>query len=75
MVSPRQQRRTCRRADCCGVEGVVTDAAVGDPAQGRRVNATADGIGLGEAGIVEHDDQNVRRVLRQVRRRLPLLVP
>ncbi|MCY1547104.1 hypothetical protein D9M68_831380 [compost metagenome] len=48
------------------MEGVVADTAVGDLAQGRGVDHPTHGVCLGEAGIVEHDHQNVRCIARQV---------
>ena len=65
MIAAGQKRRAGRRADRGGVEGVVADAFTGDAAQGRRVRRTAVCIGLSEADIVEQDDDDVGRVLRQ----------
>ncbi|MCY1364434.1 hypothetical protein D9M69_512350 [compost metagenome] len=66
MVAPGEQRGARRRADGGGVEGVVSDATVGDAAEGRRVDATANGVGLGEASVVEHDHQDVGRILGEM---------
>ncbi|MND79457.1 hypothetical protein D3C80_712000 [compost metagenome] len=75
MVAPGQQRSASCRADRRSVKGVVAHAAVGNTAQGGGMDSPADGIGLREAGIVEHDHQDVRCICRQVRLLLTLLVP
>ena len=65
VVAAGQQRRPRRRADRRGVEGVVADALVGEPRQRRRVDRTAEGVRQAEADVVEQDDEDVGRVLRE----------
>ena len=68
VVAPGEQRRARRRADRGGVEGVVADALVRDARQRRRVDRAAEGVGQAEADVVEQDDEDVGRVLRQMAR-------
>ena len=74
VISAGQQRRARRRADRGRVEGVVADAVIRDPRKRRRVDWTAIGIGQAEANVIEEDDQDVGRVLRQVVRLRPPLM-
>ncbi len=71
MVASGEERCARRRADRRGVECVVTDAGVCDATQRRRVNRAAVRIGQTEADVIHQDDQDVRRILRQVARRTP----
>ena len=74
VVAPGEQRGARGRADRGGVEPVVADAVVGEAAEGRRVDRAAERVGQAEAHVVEQDDQDVGRVLRQVVRLDPPLV-
>ena len=65
MVATGQQGGAGGRTDGGGVEGIVNDAALGDAGQGRRVDLATDGIGLGETGVVQQNDQHIRRTGRQ----------
>ena len=66
MIAPGEQRRARGRADRRRVEGVVADALVRDARQRRRVDRPAVGIGQAEADVVEQDDEDVGRILRQM---------
>ena len=59
VIAPGQQRRPGGRADRGGVEGVVADAFVTQPGEGRGVNFAAKGPGLAEAHVVQQDDEDV----------------
>ena len=54
------------RAHGHGMEGIVGDALLGQARQGRGLYLAAESTRLTEAGIVEHHDKNIGRVLRQV---------
>jgi hypothetical protein len=62
VVAPSQQRRPGGPADGGGVKGVVADAPVPQPGECGGVNLTAEGVGLGEAHIVNQHDKHVGRV-------------
>ena len=66
VIAAGEQRGPRRRADRGRMEGVVADALTGDARQRGRVDRPAVGVGQAEADIVQQDDQNVGRVLRQV---------
>ncbi|MNQ98269.1 hypothetical protein D3C85_1139530 [compost metagenome] len=75
VVAPGQQGGAGGGADGGCVEGVIAHTAVGHSAQGRGMDGTANGVGLRESGIVEHDHQDVRCIGRQVGLLLALLMP
>ena len=68
VVAAGQQRRTGRGTDRGGVEGVVADAVFCYSPESRRTHLPAHHIGQAEPDIVEQNDEDVRRVLRQVLR-------
>ncbi len=67
VVPPRQHRRPGWRAQCRHMKPVVGEALLLDARQVGRRNRSAEGVRLAEAGVVDHDDQHVRRALRRLR--------
>ena len=66
VVAPGEQGGPGGRADGGGVKGVVADAFVTQPGEGRGVNFAAEGPGLAEAHVVQQDDEDVGRARGQV---------
>ena len=66
VVPPRQQRRPGRRAQRRDVEAVVAQAVLREPRVVRGLDRTAEGARVSEAGVVDQDEENVRRVLRRL---------
>ncbi len=63
VVAPRQQRRPGRRAERRDVEAVVAQPVLREPRVVRRLDRTAEGARVAEAGVVDQDEQHVRRAL------------
>ncbi len=66
MIASGQQCSARRRADRSCMEGVVTDALVGELAQRRGIDLAAECRGLSETDIVHQDDQHIGRILAQM---------
>ena len=65
MIAAGQERRARGRADRRRVEGVVADALARDARERWRVDRPAVGVGQAEADVVQHDDEDVGRILGQ----------
>ena len=63
VVASGQQRLARRRAQRGGVEAVVLQAARRQLLRVRRLAGAAEGARRAEAGVVDQDDQDVRRAL------------
>ncbi len=72
MVAPGNQRGPRRRTQRCRVEVGVAQAVGGDPVERRRRDDPSEGARRGEADVVGHDQENVRRVLRRHHPRRPI---
>ena len=72
MVPARDQRSAGRRAERRGVEIRIAQAIVGDAVERRRRNDAAEGRGRGEANVVGHDEQDIRRAFRRHDARGPI---
>ncbi len=68
VVPPGQEGRSSRGAHGRGVEPVVGNALLGDSVEGRRVYFAAERRGESGSGIVDEDDQDVRRIGMQAAR-------
>ena len=68
VVATGQQRLARRRAERRRVEAVVLQAVRGESLGGRRRARSAEGARGAEAGVVEQDDQHVRRTRRRPQR-------
>ena len=66
VVASSQQGRARGRTHRRGVKPVVGDPFLGDAGQDRRVDLPTICIGLGRADVVNQENQNVRRILRQM---------
>ena len=64
VVPPGQQRRARRRAQRGDVEPVVAQPSLGDAGVVRRLDRAAERARVPESGIVDEDQQDVRRALR-----------
>ena len=69
LVSPGKRRRPRRRAERDDVEAVVVEAHLPDARQVGRRDGPAERVRLPEAGIVDEDEEDVRRALRRFRPR------
>ena len=65
MVAPGKQSRAGGRTDGGGVKAVVADAFVAEAGQRRRMGKAAEGVRHSEAGVVNENDEDVGRILRQ----------
>ncbi|MNK88428.1 hypothetical protein D3C87_1083890 [compost metagenome] len=74
MVASGKQSGASCGADGSGMKSVVAHTAVGDSTQGRRMDCAADGVGLREAGVIEHDHQNIGGLGRKAGLMLTFLV-
>jgi hypothetical protein len=63
VVAPREQRRARGRAESRGVELRVVQPRLGHPVQCGRGNRPTEGAGRAEAGVVDENEQNIRRAL------------
>ena len=63
MVAPGEQRGPGGRAQSRDVEGVVAQPVAGQPLEVRGVDRAAERRGLSDAGVVDADDEDVRRAL------------
>jgi hypothetical protein len=66
VIAPGQQRGPGRRTDRGIVESVIADAGLRNARQIGRIDLATVGAGLPVADIVDQDDQDVRRILRQM---------
>ena len=66
VVAPRQQRCPGRRAERRDVEAVVAQPVVREPRVVRGLDRTAEGARIAEAGVVDQDEEHVRRALRRL---------
>ncbi len=64
VVPPGQQRRARRRAERGDMAPVVTQPSVGNAGEVRRLDRSAERARVPESGIVDEDQQDVRRTLR-----------
>ena len=71
MVAPGQERGPGGRADGGGVEGVVADALLAQPGEGRGFDFAAKGRGLAETHVIQQNDEDVGGVFGQVFGLLP----
>ncbi len=73
-VAAGEQSRSRRRAQRCNVEAVVLQALVGRPGVVGRRDRPAEGRRIPEAGVVDQDQEDVRRTVwgRDVPDRLPV---
>jgi hypothetical protein len=71
VVAAGEHARAGRRAQRGGVEVRVAQAAIGERVEVRGVEVGAEAAELGEADVVEHDDEDVRRAVRRFGRRRP----
>ena len=69
LVAPRERRRPRRRAERDDVEAVVVEAHLPDTRQVRRRDRPTERVRLPEPGVVDQDQQHVRRPLRSLRPR------
>ena len=69
LVAPGEQRRARRRADGRHVEAVVRRAHLLHARVVRRAHRAAERVGRAEAGVVDEDEQDVRRTLGRLRPR------
>ena len=68
MLVPAGERgRAGRRAERDDVEAVVGEAFLLDARHVRRADPAAEGVGLAEAGVVDQDQEHVRRSIRRLR--------
>ena len=56
------------------MEGVEADPLIGDARQRRRVNRPAVGVGQTETDIIQQNDEDIRRILRDMALLHPSLV-
>ncbi len=68
VVPPREERGSSRGAHGRGVESVVGDALLADSVEGRCVDFAAERRRESGSGIVDEDDQDVRRIGMQTAR-------
>jgi hypothetical protein len=67
MVAAGQQRGARGRAHRRGVEAGIAQAFGGKPVNGRRPDLRAVAAEIGEADVVEQDNQDIRRTGRRPR--------
>jgi hypothetical protein len=66
VIAPRKQGGAGRRADRGGVEGVIADPRRRNTRKVRRVDRPTIGIRKAEANVIEKDNDDVGRILRQM---------
>ena len=69
-VATGQQRRPGRRTQRGGVKLRQPHAAFGDPRHGGHLDQTAEAVPGRDAGVIPHQIEDVRRILRRGRRRV-----
>ncbi len=68
MVAPGEQRCARRRANRSGMESVVANAFFCQFGKSGRAHLAAESLGDAKTDIVKHDDENIRRIVRQTPR-------
>lgn len=69
MIAASQQRGSCWRAECRGVEPGVAQAGFSDPVHCRCRYDASKRVRSAKADVIRHDEQNIRCILRRYRDR------